>query len=52
MTYIEEISEHRRQIDRIDNEIIEKIVELSTAYKQLTQVVILRKVTIYLNPQT
>ena len=39
MTYIEEISEHRRQIDIIDNEIIEKIVELSTAYKQLTQVV-------------
>ena len=39
MTYIEEISEHRRQIDRIDNEIIEKIVELSTVYKQLTQVV-------------
>lgn len=39
MTYIEEISEHRRQIDRIDNEIIEKIIELSTEYKQLKQVV-------------
>ena len=39
MTYIEEISEHRRQIDRIDKEIIEKIVELSTAYKHFRKLV-------------